>query len=93
MSFSLLRVLSLLYFFQWTLAALVNVLIDDTFGDNRTSAKIQYAPVDSWSIGGQCSQCTNLPDASLATDSTWHIGTFVRIRWFVFLHELISCQI
>jgi hypothetical protein len=54
---------SWLIFVERTWAALVNVTIDDTYGDPNTGAQIMYMP-DSWNNGTSCSACTARPDSS-----------------------------
>jgi hypothetical protein len=54
---------SWLFFGKCTLAALVNVTIDDTFGDPKTGAQVTYSP-DGWNNGTNCSGCTAHPDVS-----------------------------
>ena len=57
-------------------ATLVNVTIDDTFGDELTGARITYTPQGAWNFGQNCTECTAMPDPSLARNGTWHDGTF-----------------
>ncbi|RDX56297.1 hypothetical protein OH76DRAFT_1318572, partial [Lentinus brumalis] len=57
-------------------AALVNVTIDDTFGDPITRAQIVYDPPGVWKVGQSCTDCTAQPDRSQLTNGTWHDGTF-----------------
>jgi hypothetical protein len=52
---------SWLIFSKCALAALVNVTIDDTFGDPKTGAQVTYFP-DGWNNGTNCSECTARPD-------------------------------
>lgn len=49
-----------------TLANLINVTIDDRFGDEKTGTKIIYSPPDAWNMGEQCSGCTARPDSTQA---------------------------
>ncbi|EMD41418.1 hypothetical protein CERSUDRAFT_89984 [Gelatoporia subvermispora B] len=54
---------------------LVNVTIDDTYGDPTTGAQFTY--VDSeWKPGQGCSGCLAQPDPSLAWNGSWHDATF-----------------
>ena len=56
-------------------ASLVNVTIDDTFGDASNGAQIIYEPDSVWNIGNNCAACTAHPDPGLVYDGTWHDGT------------------
>ncbi|RPD58421.1 hypothetical protein L227DRAFT_505389 [Lentinus tigrinus ALCF2SS1-6] len=60
-------------------AALVNVTIDDTFGDPTTGNQIVYDPPGVWKVGQNCSDCTAQPDRSQLVNGTWHDGTFSAI--------------
>ena len=57
-------------------AALVNVTVDDTYGDPFTGNPIIYQPQGAWQPGQSCSTCTAHPDKSLAFNGTWHDSTF-----------------
>ncbi|KAH9891100.1 hypothetical protein C8Q73DRAFT_651697 [Cubamyces lactineus] len=56
-------------------AALVNVTIDDTYGDPINGAQVTYEPLDAWNVGQSCTACTAHPDPTLAHNGTWHDGT------------------
>ena len=75
-----------LFFSKSTLAALVNVTIDDTFGDPKTGAQVTYSP-GGWKNGTNCSGCAAHPDVSqvyLATVSHMYIwqGRFMELTSF-----------
>lgn len=57
-------------------AALVNVTVDDTFGDPSTGKQVVYSPQGAWQPGQFCTTCTAHPDKSLAFNGTWHDSTF-----------------
>ncbi|KAI1797505.1 hypothetical protein LXA43DRAFT_877148 [Ganoderma leucocontextum] len=57
-------------------AALINITVDDTFGDPFTGNQILYEPQGAWQLGQSCSTCTAHPDKSLAFNGTWHDSTF-----------------
>ncbi|KAI0666261.1 hypothetical protein C8Q78DRAFT_1072504 [Trametes maxima] len=57
-------------------AALVNVTIDDTFGDESNGNKISYQPESAWNVGQDCPACTAKPDISQVFNRTWHDTTF-----------------
>ena len=62
--------------FPPVLATLVNVTIDDTFGDPVTGNQFSYAPSGAWQPGFSCTGCTARPDPSQVSNDTWHEGTF-----------------
>lgn len=57
-------------------AQLVNVTIDDTFGDQLTGTTITYLPPDVWKLGQDCSDCFAKLDQTKVSNGTWHDGTF-----------------
>ncbi|PIL30899.1 hypothetical protein GSI_07068 [Ganoderma sinense ZZ0214-1] len=57
-------------------AVLVNVTVDDTFGDPATGNQIIYEPQGLWQLGQSCNGCTARPDKFLAFNGTWHDSTF-----------------
>ncbi|KAL1952298.1 hypothetical protein VTO73DRAFT_1447 [Trametes versicolor] len=57
-------------------AALVNVTIDDTFGDESNGNQISYEPSTLWSVGQNCAGCTAHPDPTLVLNGTWHDSTY-----------------
>ncbi|OBZ78935.1 hypothetical protein A0H81_00321 [Grifola frondosa] len=71
--FSILSLLSSHHFVQ-TFAALVNVTVDDTYGDPRTGNQFVYTPSQIWNFGPTCIPCFAKPDASQAYLGTWHDG-------------------
>lgn len=71
----LLTGVSFLFFLPFVLASLVNVTIDDNFGDPRTGTQIIYLPPGTWNNGTKCSGCTH-PDPSQLYNGTWHDSTF-----------------
>lgn len=58
-------------------AALVNITIDDKYGDPKTGNQVMYSPPDSWNDGTNCSACTARPDPSIPYLNTWHDGTYL----------------
>ncbi|KAJ3836093.1 hypothetical protein F5878DRAFT_626132 [Lentinula raphanica] len=62
-----------------TTTTLVNVTVDDQFGDPHTHSQIIYTPAEAWSIAPNCSHC---PDGisslspSRASNGTWHGSYF-----------------
>ena len=56
---------------------LVNITVDDTLPDPLTGNTFQYAPIDQWSLGNDCSTCLARPDPSFAKDGTWHDTTYL----------------
>ena len=70
-------------FIQPTTAALVNVTVDDTYGNNDRTVIPTYTPNNSsWHLGSpteQCSVCAIKPsefDTSQIYDQTWHHATY-----------------
>ncbi|KAI0651454.1 hypothetical protein C8Q79DRAFT_899452 [Trametes meyenii] len=57
-------------------ATLVNVTIDDTFGDESNGNKISYQPESAWNVGQDCPACTAKPDVSQVFNGSWHDTTF-----------------
>lgn len=58
-------------------AGLVNVTIDDAFGDPMTGQQILYSPENAWQRGDGCEPCTAKPTpANAAWRGTWHDATF-----------------
>lgn len=73
-------VLSLDYFFALigpASCALVNVTIDDTFGDEFFGTLVTYTPPTQWQSGQSCNSCMAQPDARQAFDGTWTESDFV----------------
>lgn len=60
-----------------TQAVLVNISIDDTYGDHSTGQKPVYQPSDIW-FGPSCDEtrCFVQPNASLAYDNTWTAAVY-----------------
>ena len=59
-----------------TCAALVNVTVDDTYGNQATGDVIQYAPDGVWNLGQECPACSAQPNPEQIYFGTWHDGTF-----------------
>lgn len=69
----------LLAFLHIAVAALVNVTIDDTFGDPETGAQVTYLPAGAWSAGSQsqsCPTCVVHPATNQLYDGTWHESSY-----------------
>ncbi|KAG6902982.1 hypothetical protein C0995_008555 [Termitomyces sp. Mi166 len=60
-----------------SLAALVNVTVDDTYGDPETGNNITYLPPDQWNDGPTCGWCPSQDDLdrTMILNGTWHDGT------------------
>ncbi|OCH86686.1 hypothetical protein OBBRIDRAFT_714035, partial [Obba rivulosa] len=56
--------------------ALINVTIDDTFGDMLTGQQFVYSPGNLWNAGQNCSVCLAKLDTSRLQNGTWHDSTF-----------------
>lgn len=56
-------------------STLVNVSIDDTFGDEETGNHIQYSPDGAWLPNG-CTGCNTVVDSTSAFRGTWHYALF-----------------
>jgi hypothetical protein len=56
--------------------ALVNVTVDNKYGDPRTGNQFVYSPNGAWMDGPGCTTCQAQPDPSLAYDHTWIEGFF-----------------
>ncbi|EPQ61026.1 hypothetical protein GLOTRDRAFT_90333 [Gloeophyllum trabeum ATCC 11539] len=67
----------LLFYPRGSLAALVNVTVDDTNGDLVTGVPVVYSPPQAWNIGQNCTGCTAKPDPAQVYMGTWHDATFV----------------
>lgn len=64
-------------FITHALAVLVNVTIDDQFGDPSTGQHIAYSPEDAWQVGQTCQACTAKPTpAEDAYLGTWSDASF-----------------
>jgi len=78
--------LSFLMHFLWVafvhfpviLAALVNVTVDNKFGDPRTGAQFSYSPNGAWFDEPGCATCSAHPNPAYAYDRTWIEGTFTQ---------------
>ncbi len=70
-----LDLLYLLLLVSTTGAGLVNVTIDDTYGDLTTGQKPIYQPSGPWK-GPSCTNCDIVPSAALAFDGTWTAATY-----------------
>lgn len=58
-------------------ADLVNVTVDDYYGDTNTGAKIVYTPAQAWNYGPTCTGCTSNPDMASTFDQSWHDSTYL----------------
>jgi hypothetical protein len=58
------------------LSALVNVTIDNKFGDPLTGTQFSYSPNGAWFDGPGCMDCSANPDPTMAFDHNWIEGTF-----------------
>ena len=67
--------LYLLLLVSTALASLVNVSIDDTYGDLTTGKKPVYQPSGPWA-GPNCPTCAIVPSTALAFDGTWTAATY-----------------
>ncbi|KAI0712852.1 hypothetical protein C8T65DRAFT_574483 [Cerioporus squamosus] len=56
--------------------SLVNVTVDDTFGNSEENLKIVYQPVGSWSAGVDCTNCEAHLDTTQVYNGTWHDTTY-----------------
>ena len=65
----------LLLLVRSVIAALVNVTIDDQYGDPLTGFLPSYLPTDEWKQGANCSACSVRPDPAKAKMGTWHDAT------------------
>ena len=77
----LLRTSALIPFLLWVVPtiSLVNVTIDDEFGDSRSKFVPQYTPGEQWTQGARCSGCAIHPgivNVSKAFKGTWHDATY-----------------
>jgi hypothetical protein len=73
----LLAGVSFLLSLPFVLASLVNVTIDDKFGDPQTGTQIVYLPPGTWNNGtNSCSGCITHLDPSQLYNGTWHDSTF-----------------
>ncbi|KAJ3915034.1 hypothetical protein F5877DRAFT_70221 [Lentinula edodes] len=61
-----------------TAITLVNVTVDDQFGDPYTHSQILYTPTEAWSIAPDCDYCPNHSALSTnqAYNRTWHESYF-----------------
>lgn len=57
-------------------AALINVTIDDQYGDEMTGVVPWYLPLSNWTQGATCVGCFAKPDPNLALSGTWHDTTW-----------------
>ncbi|EJD35799.1 hypothetical protein AURDEDRAFT_130433 [Auricularia subglabra TFB-10046 SS5] len=72
------RLLTLLSLTSLASSRLVNITIDDTYGDPRTGALPVYASDDPWKarrLGDGCTTCGAQPDGTRARNGTWHDKT------------------
>lgn len=67
-----------LVFAQYAFAALVNVTVDDKYGDPLTGAPVMYFPPGTWIDATlPCSSCTAHPDSNQTLNETLHTNTFI----------------
>ncbi|KAJ4485451.1 hypothetical protein J3R30DRAFT_3696810 [Lentinula aciculospora] len=61
-----------------TASTLVNVTVDDQFGDAYTHSQISYTPIEAWSAAPDCSHCPSPSTLSTAKARyhTWHESYF-----------------
>lgn len=67
--------LSLPFAVSVVLGKLVNVTVDDQFGDSLSGTIPTYTPASKWATGPQCTACSAQPDPSRAFNGTWHDST------------------
>lgn len=68
--------LALLVFNAYVAANIVNVTIDDTYGDSVTGLQPIYSPSvtdNTWTAS--CTNCFVVPNPTFAYDGTWHHAT------------------
>ncbi|KAH7097532.1 hypothetical protein BKA62DRAFT_833232 [Auriculariales sp. MPI-PUGE-AT-0066] len=71
-------VLTLSLLLSLSCAALQNITIDDTYGDEKTGAKPSYTGGGEWharSSQTECSDCSINPDPKQMLNQTWHDAT------------------
>ncbi|EIW65018.1 uncharacterized protein TRAVEDRAFT_42416 [Trametes versicolor FP-101664 SS1] len=57
----------------WSASATVlNVTIDDTYGDTLTGGSMHYSPENAWKANLNCTGCKAQPDPLSALGGTWH---------------------
>ncbi|TFK83223.1 hypothetical protein K466DRAFT_498881, partial [Polyporus arcularius HHB13444] len=56
--------------------SLVNVTVDDTFGNSEENLQITYQPDGSWSQGVDCTNCEAHLDTTKVHSGTWHDTTY-----------------
>lgn len=57
-------------------AKLVNITVDDEFGDSVSKALIQYTPPGAWNYGPTCTHCLVLPSTEQVWNGSWHDVTY-----------------
>jgi len=67
--------LVVLIFIRNSSGNVVNLTIDDTFGDALTGARPVYSPGELWQ-GNTCINCAINPDPSFAFEHTWTSATY-----------------
>ncbi|KAJ7061717.1 hypothetical protein C8F01DRAFT_1286723 [Mycena amicta] len=56
----------------------VNRTIDDTRGDSVTGQAVQFLPASTvWFTSTTCTECLDVPDASLSADNTWTAALYL----------------
>jgi hypothetical protein len=81
-----------------TLAALVNVTIDDYLGDLKTGTNITYLPEGAWNYGPECHGCTARPDIKQISNGTvqssiYDTGNFRLILSLRYLARWDVCEL
>lgn len=54
---------------------LVNVTVDDQYGDSLSGTIPTYTPASKWATGPQCTACSAQPDPFWTFNYTWHDST------------------
>jgi hypothetical protein len=57
-------------------SVLINVTIDNKYGDPRTGAQFVFSPNGAWYDGPGCTTCKAQPDPNKAYNGTWVDSTF-----------------
>ncbi|RDX45695.1 hypothetical protein OH76DRAFT_1357460 [Lentinus brumalis] len=58
-------------------ASLVNITVDDTFGNSQENLQITYQPAGAWSPGEDCTSCAAHLDTTQVHNGTWHDTTYL----------------
>ena len=57
-------------------SSILNVTIDDQYGDPKTGLSVLYDAGSKWVNGQNCTNCSAQPDANMAYMQTWKTATF-----------------